>query len=146
MFRIRLILKRVGENRMVYTVSGGFRLVFAGIAAILLGALTITPSEHPLLHASNTLPLILFGICLLACLYEERWVFDREGNLFERRVGLVFLSRKRSEALADLRCVQLNLYRMGVSRSSPEDGGLMKKRPLTRGLFYEQNAYYGSII
>ena len=134
-FRIRLVLKAQGEERIVLVISTGFRLIFLGIAIIILAALTMT-SSPPFFNSANIFPLALCGICLLASLYLERWVFDRRLNLFERNVGLMFLFKRRQQSLDELRRVLLSQYQRGYVRSAnvrePLGSGSRKRRMFSR--------------
>ncbi|HUV07178.1 MAG TPA: hypothetical protein VMX75_05580 [Spirochaetia bacterium] len=111
-FRVRLILKRTDDGRLLYTVSLGFRFIFFGMALVVLASILLT-LEGPLFHASNTVPLIIILVCLVSGFYDERWVFDRGSNLFEQSVGLIFLHRKKRLRLDSLDRVDLGLTRVG---------------------------------
>ena len=134
-FRIRLVLKAQGEERIVLVISTGFRLIFLSIAAIIFAALIMTSSPS-LFHHANIFPLFLCGICLLASLYLERWIFDRRLNLFERNVGLMFLFKRRPQSLDGLRRVLLSQYQRGYVRSEnvrePPGSGSRKRRMFSR--------------
>jgi len=134
-FRIRLVLKAQGQERIVLVISTGFRLIFLSIAVIILAALVMT-SSPPLFHNANIFPLSLCGICLLASLYLERWIFDRGLNLFERNVGLMFLFKRRQQSLDELRRVLLSQYQQGYERSAnlrePHGSGSRKRRMFSR--------------
>jgi hypothetical protein len=120
---------------MALVVSSGFRLIFSGIGIIILFALLST-SSLPLFHRTNTFPLLLCLICILASLYLERWIFDRSLDLFERHVGLVFLFRRRQQPLSDLRRVLLSRYQRGYMRQETDTGALgrsfKRRRALSR--------------
>ena len=116
-FRMRLVLRAQGNERIVLVISTGFRLIFLGIAAIIFAALIMT-SSTPLFHPTNIFPMFLCGICLLASLYLERWIFDRRLNLFERNVGLLFLFKRSRQSLDELRRVLLSQYQRGYARSA----------------------------
>jgi hypothetical protein len=60
----------------------------------------------------------------LSALYEERWIFDKNGNIFESRFGLLIFSRKKSIPLAELARVELDSFvkgRADDSQASLED-------------------------
>lgn len=80
------VLREVSERRMVYSTSIGFRVVFAAIAVFLIATM-----RQPNVLAVTFLALSVFG-----ALYLERWIFDKDANLFEKNVGVLFLhTRKR---------------------------------------------------
>lgn len=80
------ILREVSERRLVYSTSVAFRVVFAAIAVFL-----IVSMRQP-----NVIVVIFLALSVFGALYLERWVFDKERNLFEKNVGLLFLhTRKR---------------------------------------------------
>lgn len=80
------VLREVSERRLVYSTSVAFRVVFAVIAVFL-----IVSVRQP-----NVIVVIFLTLSVFGALYLERWVFDKERNLFEKNVGLLFLhTRKR---------------------------------------------------
>ena len=87
------ILRTVSEQRMVYSTSSGFRVVFALIA----GFLVFSSQGQP-----GVILIILIALSLLGALYLERWVFDKDANLFEKNVGLLFLHTRKRQPLDHL--------------------------------------------
>ena len=78
---------------MVYSTSSGFRVVFA----IIAGFLIFSSQGQP-----GIILIILIALSALGALYLERWVFDREANLFEKNVGLLFLHTRKQQPLDHL--------------------------------------------
>ena len=78
---------------MVYSTSSGFRIVFAVIAGFLM----FSSQGQP-----GVILIILIALSLLGALYLERWVFDRDANLFEKNVGLLFLHTRKQQPLDQL--------------------------------------------
>jgi hypothetical protein len=134
--RIRLVLRSQGSGRLLLVISAGFRLVFLGIAAIILTALLLA-SSVPLFDRANTFPLFLWGICILASLYLERWIFDRRLNLFEQDVGLLFFYKRRRQNLDGLRRVLLNQYQRGYVKQ-PKRRRLLSRVFVTLGVEDEE--------
>ena len=87
------VLKAVSERRMVYSTSSGFRIVFA----IIAGFLIFSSQGRP-----GIILIILIALSALGALYLERWVFDKENNLFEKNVGLLFLHSRNRQPLDQL--------------------------------------------
>ena len=67
------VLREVSERRLVYSTSVAFRVVFAVIAVFL-----IVSVRQP-----NVIVVIFLALSVFGALYLERWVFDKERNLFE---------------------------------------------------------------
>ena len=82
---------------MVYSTSSGFRLVFAAIALVL-----VVSVRQPSVVVMVFLVLSVFG-----ALYLERWIFDKEANLFEKNVGILFLHTRKQLPLDRLERVVL---------------------------------------
>lgn len=101
------VLRKVGENRMVYSTSLGFRLLFLTIALLIFTAVFIS-SRGAIFRKAHIATLALCAVCLVSSLYLERWVFDREANHFENNVGLVFLYARKTRTLDSLQSVVLN--------------------------------------
>jgi len=101
-----LSLKEPHAHRLVYSTSVGFRLVF--LATALAIALVVLPAaKGPAYLQFRIVTLIIVGLCLLAALYLERWIFDKQSNLFERDVGILFVYSRKTLALDDLQKVVL---------------------------------------
>jgi len=87
------VLRAVSERRLVYSTSSGFRIVFAVIAGFLI----FSSQGQP-----GVILIILIALSALGALYLERWVFDKDDNLFEKNVGLLFLHSRKRQPLDNL--------------------------------------------
>lgn len=89
-------MREQGKDRMVYSTSVVFRIIFLGIAVVII--LSVASVSHGLVFARlNVFSIILVAICLFAALYVERWTFDRKVNVFEKHVCiLLFYARKKA--------------------------------------------------
>ncbi len=92
------VLRAVSERRMVYSTSSGFRIVFALIAGFLIFSSRGQP---------GLILIVLIALSALGALYLERWVFDKDANLFEKNVGLLFLHTRKRMTLDHLAKVVL---------------------------------------
>ena len=104
-----LVLRNKGKHRVVYSTSNGFRIIFLGIA-LLIFLIALTASDGFLFKRANTFALALCGICLLSSLFLEQWVFDKESNLFEKDVGLIFFYWKKMRPMDTLQRVVLDEF------------------------------------
>ena len=91
------VLRKVSERRLVYSTSLGFRLVFAAIAVFLIVSI----------RQPNVVVFIFLALSLFGALYLERWVFDKDANLFEKNVGVLFLHTRKKVPLDRLERVEL---------------------------------------
>ena len=91
------VMRQVSERRLVYSTSIGFRVVFAAIAVFL-----IVSMRQP-----NVVVIIFLALSVFGALYLERWVFDKDSNLFEKNVGLLFLHTRKKLPLDRLQRVVL---------------------------------------
>ena len=91
------VLREVSQRRLVYSTSIGFRLVFAAIAVFL-----IISVRQP-----NVVVIIFLALSVFGALYLERWVFDKDANLFEKNVGVLFLHTRKKMPLDRLQRVVL---------------------------------------
>ncbi len=107
---------------MVYSISWGFRAAFLVTASIVIASVA-SVSGGPFLARFNAFSLAMVGACLLASLYQERWIFDRESNVLERNVGLVFLHTHRRVPLDTLREVVLR----GFGAREREGPGFLRR-------------------
>ena len=90
-------LKEVSEQRLVYSTSVSFRIVFAIIALFLAAAV----------RQPGVLIILIIGACLFGALFLERWVFDKNDNVFEKNVGILLLHSRRRQPLDHLEKVLL---------------------------------------
>lgn len=100
------ILRKRGANRLVYSTSFGFRIVFLVTAGTIIGCI-VCFSEGSFWERVNFVAIIIIGICLFAALYLERWIFDKNTNRFEKNVGLVFVHSRQAHPLDTLAKVVL---------------------------------------
>jgi hypothetical protein len=107
-----LTLKHRDPRIIEYSVSPAYRIGFALIAGLVLGALVA--SGGPLLDRSNTVAYVLLAASIMAALYDERWLFSPEG--IEYRIGVLGLGRSRRWATAEARCLRLVESRQAVGR------------------------------
>ena len=91
------VLRKVSERRLEYSTSIGFRLIFAAIAVFL-----IVSMRQP-----NVVVIIFLALSVFGALYLERWVFDKDTNLFEKNVGILFLHTRKKLPLDRLQRVVL---------------------------------------
>ena len=99
-------LRERGKNRMVYSTSVGYRLVFCVTALIIiLGVASVAGKSF--FDSFNVFSCIIIGVCLFAALYLERWIFDKETNLFESNVGILFVYSRKKRSLDTLQKVVL---------------------------------------
>ena len=92
---------------MVYTTAPWLRFVYFGIALVIVLSIASVP-EGSFFSRFNAVSLSLMGICLFAALYLERWIFDRDANLFERNVGILLVYARRKRPLDSLQKVLLH--------------------------------------
>lgn len=86
------VLKEVSADRLVYSTSVSFRIVFAVIAVFLAAAV----------RQPSVIIIIIIGACLFGALFLERWVFDKNQNVFEKNVGILVLYTRKRQPLDNL--------------------------------------------
>jgi hypothetical protein len=120
------VLRERGPQRLVYSTSAVARIVLlATILVIVLGVASVP--EGPFLSRFNALSLALIAVCLFGVLYDERWVFDKTSNLFEKDVGIVFLHLRKTAPLDTLQ--KIVLYEAGWGTDDgPKLAGLTSRR------------------
>jgi hypothetical protein len=123
-----LTLKNSGKNKMVYSTSLGFRIVFIGIA-LLISLTFINVSNGLSFQHTSAFALVLFFACLVAALFLERWVFDKDSNLLEKHVGLVFLFGTKKADLQSLTTVVLDRFWKN-SEAKTKAGRMLSRRPV----------------
>jgi hypothetical protein len=122
-FGISLSLKTKGKDRLDLCIPLRSRLLFAFffVLSCFVFLSSILSEDKP---GSYTIPLVLVCVTGLSALYEERWIFDKNRNIFENRFGLLILSRKKTIPLTELARVELDSFmkgHMGETRDTLED-------------------------
>ena len=122
-FGISLSLRTKGRDRLEFCIPLRSRLLFAFffVLSCLVFLSSILSEDKP---GSYTTPLVLVCVTGLSALYEERWIFDKNRNIFENRFGLLIFSRKKSIPLIELARVELDSFtkgHMGETRDTLED-------------------------
>ena len=136
------VLNAEGEERMVYATSNGFRIVFFGSAALLF-AILMGEVDGPIFIRENFLALALCAICLVSSMYLERWVFDKENNLFERHVGLIFLYSRKQKPLDSLTRISIDEFPPGINQTRGKRSGfLLGRKAASLAIEAEDNAIH----
>lgn len=122
-FGISLSLKTKGRDRLELCISLRSRLVFAFffVLSCFVFLSSVASTGGP---SGTTIPLVLVCVTGLGALYEERWIFDKEKNIFESRFGLLILSHKKRFPLTELARVELDSFVKGRTNDpgdAPED-------------------------
>ena len=91
-------VRKMDEDRIEYAVTWTQRVVFTLIGVTILLAIFST-TEH-VFQASNSVALILVGICAFAAVYTESWRFDRAKQTCEHLIGIPGMLRTRNHSLS----------------------------------------------
>jgi hypothetical protein len=100
------VLKMLGSRKMVYSISVGYRIIFLAIAGVIIGSISFF-GVGSLFERINIGTLVIVLICLFAALYQERWIFDKNSNRFEKNFGIAFFYSRRRYPLDTLAKVVL---------------------------------------
>ena len=111
-FGISLSLRTKGRDRLEFCIPLRSRLVLAFffVLSCFVFLSSILSEDKP---SSYTIPLVLVCVTGLSALYEERWIFDKNRNMFEGRFGLLIFSRKKSIPLTEIARVELDSFTKG---------------------------------
>ena len=121
------VLKKETEFRLVYSTSLSFRVLCLSSGIILL-LIILSGVQGPFYFDEHLIALSISGICLVSALYLERWIFDKESNLFERHFGLLFLYSKLKRPLDRLECVLLYEMNRDSSQSDTPKYSMLTRR------------------
>ncbi len=100
------VLRAQGESRLVYATSVAFRIMLFATAIVIVLSI-VAVSGGSFFARSNIFSLVIAGICLFAALFRERWIFDKDANLFEKDVGFLFFHARKRAPLDALQKVLL---------------------------------------
>jgi hypothetical protein len=111
-FGISLSLRTRGRDRLEFCIPLRSRLLFAFffVLSCFVFLSSIPSGDEP---RCTTIPLVLVCVTGLSALYEERWIFDKNRNIFESRFGLLIFSRKKSIPLTEIARVELDSFMKG---------------------------------
>lgn len=101
------------ERIALSLVSPAFRLAYGAMAAVIaLSAIVALPD-----YAISLPAAVLFALCALAALYEERWTFDAEGSTITFSHGLLFLARRRRWDFGDVAELRREDFERGFAKT-----------------------------
>ena len=111
-FGISLSLRTKGRDRLEFCIPLRSRLLFAFffVLSCLVFLSSILSEDKP---GSYTIPLVLVCVTGLSALYEERWIFDKNRNIFENRFGLLIFAHRKGIPLTELARVELDSFTKG---------------------------------
>jgi hypothetical protein len=82
-------------------------MVFLATALFIILCIASVPGGS-FFSRLSALTIILICLCLLAALYLERWTFDKEANLLEKNIGILFAYARKKMSLDALQKVVLH--------------------------------------
>ena len=117
MFKLNLVIRRKGEDVMIFSPSPLFRLMFLIIVAVMISGIAVSITDGG--ETGFTIQLVIAAVCIFAALYEESWTFNRAEKLIYRKTGLTFINRKKTIAFTEVE----NLELMAVIRGGRQVSG-----------------------
>jgi hypothetical protein len=104
-------VKRKGDQ-LVLRFSPFVRISVGSIAVLVLAAMIAGGSF-------SAFPIVLFSICVIAILYDERWIFDRKRVV--RRIGLLIVARERSWKIEEIDRLYVSRFVKGSPTRLPRE-------------------------
>ncbi len=108
MFRLEYILKQRTESELVLQFRPLFRLFMFIFAALVAGSIVVAGRDPSGITFFPPLFLIFF---ILAGLYDERWIMDREKRLLVHRNGFIPLVRSRSYPFDAIEALEIDTFK-----------------------------------
>ena len=141
-FGISLSLRTKGRDRLEFCIPLRSRLlfVFFFVLSCFVFLSSVLSEDKP---SSYTIPLVLVCVTGLGALYEERWIFDKDRNIFENRFGLLILSRKKRFPLIQLARVELDSF---VKGSADNTAGPLEDAHPSGSLKRSEKAYFHGLF
>jgi hypothetical protein len=141
-FGISLSLKTKGRDRLELCIPLRSRLVFVFFFVLSCFVfLSSILSEDK--QGSYTIPLVLACVTGLSALYEERWIFDKNRNIFESRFGLLIFAHRKGIPLTELARVELDSFTKG---HMGETGGTLEEEQTPNSLQTSKKAHLHSLL
>lgn len=114
MFHLTLKLKKYRDGRAGYGISLLYRFILSGISLVILLALLLSATEVKAIFTSrNIIPILFASLSLLAVLYKEVWIFDKNKGRISYQTGLLFLFKTKIFCLSSIKAIELAHYRKG---------------------------------
>jgi hypothetical protein len=112
---IPLVLRAIGDRKLVYEIPLWYRIMMIAILGILLFALSQSEGTPGLLG------WIFLILTVLAAVYEERWTFDAETRQIRHRFGLLFAARSLRLSMDSVSAFRLQPYVRGTLPGSEDE-------------------------
>jgi len=106
MFQFSLNLKQISKDTLRLAMPIGFRIILLVIAGVFTAAMIAFGSV-------SWFTLVIIILCLIASIYQDTWIFDRETGTAEHRLGLFLLCTRKTIPLTDIRNVEFNRFARG---------------------------------
>jgi hypothetical protein len=110
---MNLVLSERADGRLELRPARFYRFMLGLIAALMSAAIVFSLREGESAAAG---PVIFFLLALLACLYEERWIFG--GKEIESRHGLIYPYRKRIISMDSVESFTVSTFTKGKMRGT----------------------------
>ena len=115
---------------MIFSPAPWFRILFLFLAAIVITGIFAVSSDGS--GANLVLPAVIAAVCIIAALYEESWIFDREKRIIVSRYGLLFLRRKKVWSFAEIENIELYSFLRGAESDGKADHKINIGKPFSR--------------
>ena len=115
MFRIALQLKKQGENILILKLPP---FIKAGSILFII-FLIVSMFMFPLKEGERGLDAItifFIVISIFIILYEEKWIFNKNSNTLESRLGLIFHYSKQIVSIDTIKCINVTEVKKGKKR------------------------------
>ena len=130
MFKLNLILRRKSDDELIFSPAPWFRIIFLFFAASLVtGILTIGKEDS---GGNFIVPVLITAACVIAALYTESWLFDRDKRIIIHKSGLLFLNKKMTLPFAEIDNLEISSFLRGVKADSKGEHELKLSNPFSR--------------
>lgn len=106
MFQFQLVIRRQSNTTLRLSMSIVFRILLLFIAGVFVAGMAMT-------GAFSWIPFIILVISVLASLYNDSWIFDKNWKTAEHRFGLLFLFKRKQFLLSDIKELEIRQFIKG---------------------------------
>ncbi len=117
MTRLKFKIQNKSENLLELKLSSSFRYFFMGISVFVLYFVFLDSASG----YSNVIPFAFAGICMIAALYNEAWIFDKTSGIITQRHGLLFAYRSKTVKIEDVELFQVSGFMTGNRKIVAEE-------------------------
>ncbi|MDX9801825.1 MAG: hypothetical protein RBT69_10870 [Spirochaetia bacterium] len=107
MFKIAHQIKKTDDNKLILRVPLFLKIIFLLFSILMLISMFYPAAEEGT-RETNYISILLLLIAVFAVFHEEKWIFDKDKKVIEKRTGLMFYFSRTTSDMKELKNIKIS--------------------------------------